>query len=93
MKEFTACVKNKTADAYRFITSTYNSKSEFARELRANGYVVVRIAEKSVYDFINKHGVGDEIDFKLKKVPSSRDEYFEMRKAIEKKEWLKIISK
>lgn len=94
MKEYTAFVKNKNCDyAGTFITDTFNTKAEFARELRGNGFKVVRILEKDIYDFINREGCGDEIDFKLKKVPSNRDEYFQMRKIIEDKEWHKVISR
>ena len=54
MKTYKALVKDKKTKEYKVITSDYNNKSEFIKDLRNNGYMVnpIKVKTKEVYDYI-----------------------------------------
>lgn len=82
---FKATVRNKETGQSTVIESEYNLKSDFVKDLRSNGYSVVRAEPKEVFDFVIENTNGTKYDWedtkKLYKadVPLSRNAIDMMR--------------
>ena len=60
---FKATVKNKETGSGTIIESEYDSKSDFVKDLRNNGYSVVRAEPKEVFDFVTNETNGTKYDW------------------------------
>lgn len=54
MKTYKAIVKNKETGERTIIKSDYNSKKDFLKDLRSNGYAVsdCKVKEEKLFDYI-----------------------------------------
>lgn len=66
MKKYKTLAYDKKYKVWDVITREYETKAEFVKELRANGYKVnpLRVAEEKVWDYIMDHTDATDIDFK-----------------------------
>lgn len=55
MKSYKAFCKDKTTGDYLFIESEYPTLEAFTKDLRANGYTIVRAMLKATYDYKLDH--------------------------------------
>lgn len=72
MKTYKAYVFNKDEKRYEIIESEYNRKSDFIRDLRANGYRVnpSHVKTSDVFDYILNYTNGNWWDWKeIKSIP------------------------
>ncbi len=73
MAMYKTIVTDKTNGRRVIIESEYNTKAEFVRDLRANGYAVnpIKVKTKEVFEYITKHTDCTPWDWKeIKVVPA-----------------------
>lgn len=49
-KEYSAFVKDKQTGEKSIITRSYPSRADFEHDLRSNGYVIIKLAQKDKFD-------------------------------------------
>lgn len=79
-KEFKALVKDKKTKQTTVITSTYNSKNEFIKDLKSNGYIVNlnKVKLSKDFDYIINKTNAEEWDW----LGITQDEY--LKKGLKK---------
>lgn len=82
---YSAFVKDKETGEKRFIESDYPTRSNFLKDLKANGYTVYRAEPKEVYDYILRNTNGSKTDWEIAKKlykegkPLTKEEYEKMK--------------
>lgn len=70
-KRYKALVYNKATKKHVIIESVYNTKAEFVKDLRGNGYAVdeTKVKPSYLFDYIVHHTNGETDDWKLRRIP------------------------
>lgn len=79
MKQYKAMVKSN--GEAKIITGEYNTKAEFIRDLRANGYTVNdrKVKEAKLFDYIVENTDCTDDAWKITKIGQTEDDIFEAR--------------
>ena len=64
---YKAFVKDKETGKVNFMEYDYDSKSDFIRDLKLNGYTVIRVEPKELYDFVLDNTNADKYDWEAAK--------------------------
>lgn len=64
---YKAFVRDKETGKTTFMEYDYDSKSDFISDLKHNGYTVIRVEPKELYDFVLENTNGDKYDWEAAK--------------------------
>lgn len=72
MRTYKALVKDKITDKYITIESDYDTKSDFIKDLRGNGYAVNpnKVKTKEIFNYIVEHTDMNPWDWKITTIPN-----------------------
>lgn len=70
-KRYKALVYDKVTKKHEIIEAIFNTKAEFVRVLRGNGYAVdeTKVKPSYLFDYIVHHTNQETADWKLRRIP------------------------